>query len=126
MTKSELKLLIRECINEVINPIYIITGTVNSDLDVAGIKYKDGDNLVTHGELQSRYGIKGNDWRYRNDINTIMWWGNPDEDEKQAVEDWLRKKYSVKNPKSLKYGGGQDDIKTLFHYPKPKSNIWIQ
>lgn len=122
MTRSDLKSLIIECVTEVLaesGGVYIITGVVNSDLDVAGMKYTDDSKMVTHGELQSKYGIKGNDWRYRSDINTIMWWGRPDDDERESVEGWLKAKHFVKKPKSLMYGGQQDSIKSLFHYTNP-------
>lgn len=115
MNSHRLIFLIKECIREVIreSQVYIITGIVDKDLNVVGEKYTDSSKMVTHPELRSKYYINGEDWRYRNDVNTILWWGFPDNDEIDAVKMWLNKKFGVINPKSKRYTDGLSD---KFHY----------
>jgi hypothetical protein len=102
-----------------INRPYIITGMTAQDLDVAGEKYYEGDSIITHGQLRMRYGnwAGTEDWRYRSDMNTIMWWGLPDEDERQATLDWLKKKYGISRPKEISAKATSDEMKYLLHYP---------
>ncbi len=98
---------------------FIVAGMTAQDLDVAGDKYYEGDKIITHGQLRSKYGnwAGTEDWRYRSDINTIMWWGLPDEDERQATLDWLKKKYGINRPKEILAKATSDQMKQMLHYP---------
>lgn len=113
-------------LNEIIGEkTYVITGMTAQDLDVVGEKYSQGGIIVTHGALRSIYGnwSGSQDWRYRSDINTIFWWGLPDEDERQATKDWLLRKYNVSNPKEESAKGASDKMKDVMHYPWVKTRI---
>lgn len=68
------------------------------------------DDSLTHArwqetlppELQWYYGTEALLWRYKRKTNTVYWWSmfpEPNEDEKQYVEDWLFKHVNIKYPK---------------------------
>lgn len=90
-------------ITEGFGETFIVTGMVAPDLEVVGDRYYAGEPLVSHGGLRYLHGNwnESLDWRYRSDINTIFYKGDvfPTEDQKEAVEGWLNKKYQVRNPR---------------------------
>lgn len=111
------------------NKPFVVTGMTAQDLDVIGEKYYGGQPIITHGQLRARYGNWGGsqDWRYRSDINTLFWWGIPDEDDRNATKDWLETKYNVKNPREITAKNATDQIKQLVHYPfitPPKNKLF--
>ncbi len=52
---------------------FIITGTTSQDLDVVGEKYSEGHQMITHNTLRSKYGLSGQDWRYRQQFCYLDW-----------------------------------------------------
>lgn len=53
-------------------------------------------------EYQWYYGTEALLWRYKRETNTVYWWSTfpePNEEEKQSVEDWLFKHANIKYPK---------------------------
>lgn len=107
-------------IDEVItNKPFIVTGMTAQDLDVVGEKYYEGQQMITHGQLRSKYGNWGGsqDWRYRSDINVLFYWGLPDEDDRTATKDYLATKHNIRNPKEINAKQATDQIKQLVHYP---------
>jgi predicted nucleotidyltransferase len=68
------------------------------------------DDSMTHGQWQATLpknlqwysGSEALHWRYKRNTNTVYWWSTfpePNEEEKQSVEDWLFKHANIKYPK---------------------------
>jgi len=90
-------------LNEVIGGApFLVVGMINSHLDIeSAIDYKGATNKywdtnVTHDMLRMIHGIA---WRYKSKLNTIYWASPATEKQKDAVVDYLDRKYSVVNPK---------------------------
>lgn len=94
---------------------FLIVGTINDDLDVkAEIDYVGfikgrGVNVGHPMDINNNPNVC---WRYKSTDNAIYWRPDkdPTEQQKDAVKDWLHKKFTVVNPKDV-MGIGIDYLK---------------
>ena len=97
-------------------------GFVNREnFKVIGRDIEDEDE--THGdfsrslptELRWRFGSESLLWRYKRSTNTVYWWSvyeSPNDEEKQAVGDWLFQNANIKYPEHKMISWDRDAIST--------------
>lgn len=93
------------------NP-FILVGAVDENLHVAALKQEHVSNdldqinksqlRVNHKMLYQRYNLEvftSVDWRYRSDINELLWWDWPSDSQSQATRKFLSDNYEIENPR---------------------------
>jgi len=89
------------------NAILYLGWVKRNNHDVMGMDIQSGEDETHHNymlglppEWRNEFDSNLLRWRYRKDINIVYWWefGNPTDDEKEAVEHWIEKKLNQKNP----------------------------
>lgn len=120
-----------EIIEEEMKP-YILVGSVDDNLYVAGIKQSDQtkklglakaielpQNYVTHRIVYGRFPDldfrTAVDWRYRSDSNELVWIDYPSEKQSQVVRDYLKTNYGIDNPKYMVMTSMTTDQHKHFH-----------